>query len=153
MNWEHWDTNQQPNCTLCHATGGPLIWQNDEIRIVLVDDPHFTGFTRVIWQHHVKEMTDLSAEQRQRFMDKVYLIEQLQREHLKPIKVNLASLGNITPHLHWHIIPRYEQDAAYPNPIWAITAEQTKTSSYNGVTTEHLDAYVRAIKIALWDQQ
>ena len=36
----------------------------------------------------------------------------------KPDKVNIASFGNMVPHLHWHIIPRFEVDRHYPNPIW-----------------------------------
>jgi diadenosine tetraphosphate (Ap4A) HIT family hydrolase len=26
------------------------------------------------------------------------------------------------PHLHWHIIPRFEGDPHYPNPIWGESA-------------------------------
>ncbi|HXD50505.1 MAG TPA: HIT domain-containing protein, partial [Burkholderiales bacterium] len=33
-------------------------------------------------------------------------------------KINLAAFGNMTPHLHWHVIPRNADDAHFPNPIW-----------------------------------
>jgi diadenosine tetraphosphate (Ap4A) HIT family hydrolase len=46
-------------------------------------------------------------------------LEQLLREHLEPTKVNLASLGNQVPHLHWHIIARFEWDSRFPAPVWA----------------------------------
>jgi len=37
----------------------------------------------------------------------------------KPTKINLASLGNMVPHLHWHVIARFEGDARWPAPVWA----------------------------------
>jgi diadenosine tetraphosphate (Ap4A) HIT family hydrolase len=37
---------------------------------------------------------------------------------LDPLKINLASFGNMTPHLHWHVIPRWADDAHFPQPVW-----------------------------------
>jgi diadenosine tetraphosphate (Ap4A) HIT family hydrolase len=150
MNWEQWDNTKIASCELCTQTGGELIWQNDQLRVVLVDDKHFAGFTRVIWQEHVSEMTDLSPEHRSLLMKTVCLVETIQREVLKPHKVNLASLGNMTPHLHWHVIPRFEHDANFPNPVWALSAQDAKNAPPNGLTKDVLADYVRALKIALW---
>ena len=146
MNWD----NKQAGCELCEQTGGELIWQNEQLRVILVDDPLFAGFTRVVWQAHVAEMTDLSAEQRHQLMDIVYLVEQVQREVLQATKINLASLGNMVAHVHWHIIPRFEDDACFPNPIWALSTASAKKARPNRVTPEKVDDYVRALKIALW---
>ncbi|MNR61844.1 hypothetical protein D3C85_1837040 [compost metagenome] len=41
------------------------------------------------------------------------------REVMTPDKVNLAAFGNMVPHLHWHIIPRYRWDTHFPEAIWA----------------------------------
>ena len=46
-------------------------------------------------------------------------VERAIRRILQPVKVNLASLGNQVPHVHWHVIPRYSNDAHFPLPIWA----------------------------------
>ena len=35
-----------------------------------------------------------------------------------PAHFNIASLGNVVPHLHWHLIPRYIDDPRWGNPIW-----------------------------------
>ena len=59
----------------------------------------------------------------------VHLVEQAVRETMAPLKVNLASLGNVVPHLHWHIIPRYADDAHFPAPVWAQSARQTDAST------------------------
>ena len=146
MNWD----NKVAGCELCEQIGGELIWQNEQVRVILVNDPLFTGFTRVIWQEHAAEMTDLTPEQRSQLMRTVCLVEQVQRDVLKPTKVNLASLGNMVAHVHWHVIPRFEDDACFPNPVWALSPEQAKTAKANRVTPELLNDYVRALKIALW---
>lgn len=64
-------------------------------------------------------MTDLVPAERTRFMNAVFATEAALRELLGPDKINLASLGNVTAHLHWHVIPRYRGDRHFPLPIWA----------------------------------
>ena len=45
--------------------------------------------------------------------------ERVLRAELAPDKINLATLGNQVPHLHWHVIPRFADDAHFPDPVWA----------------------------------
>ena len=96
-----------------------------------IDGETYRGFCRVIWQHHVKEMSDLAPAERSQFMAAVFKLEAALRDALQPDKINLASLGNITPHLHWHVIPRFHDDATFPKPIWA--AVDTSTSPPTGL--------------------
>jgi diadenosine tetraphosphate (Ap4A) HIT family hydrolase len=105
-------------CELCTRTGGELLWQDERCRVVHVAEPGYSGFCRVIWEAHVKEMTDLSEDDRLHLMGVVFAVESVVREHLEPLKMNLASLGNAVPHLHWHVIPRFADDPHYPQPIW-----------------------------------
>jgi diadenosine tetraphosphate (Ap4A) HIT family hydrolase len=105
-------------CELCETPGGELLWQDDFCRVVLVDDPHYPGSCRVILNRHIAEMTDMNENERQRLMKIVFVVEAAVREALRPDKINLASLGNMTPHLHWHVIPRFADDRHFPNPIW-----------------------------------
>ena len=46
-------------------------------------------------------------------------VEEVLREHLAPTKINLAALGNMVPHLHWHVIARFDWDSHFPSPVWA----------------------------------
>lgn len=105
-------------CELCEVDGGELVWRDPQCRVVLVAEAGYPGFCRVIWNAHVKEMTDLGMVERIHLMNVVYAVESTLRESMRPDKVNLASLGNITPHLHWHVIPRFRDDPHFPNPIW-----------------------------------
>ncbi|HXY22174.1 MAG TPA: HIT family protein [Burkholderiaceae bacterium] len=107
-----------PDCELCRHDGGRVLWRDAALRVVLVDDSEYPGFLRVIWNDHVPEMTDLAPGDRERLMRAVFGAEAALRRVLTPHKVNLASLGNMTPHLHWHVIARYTNDAHFPQPIW-----------------------------------
>jgi diadenosine tetraphosphate (Ap4A) HIT family hydrolase len=73
----------------------------------------------VILNSHVAEFSDLPAAGRDQLMRVVAAVERAQRTVLKPVKVNIASLGNQVPHLHWHVIPRFSNDAHFPLPVWA----------------------------------
>ena len=105
-------------CELCVPQAHPL-WRNDQFSVILVDDANYPGFCRVIWNAHAKAMSDLTAAERAALMDAVNQVELAQRDVLSPDKINLASLGNVVPHLHWHVIPRFTDDAHFPNPVWA----------------------------------
>lgn len=109
-------------CELCASDGGEVLWRDGFCRVIGVADADYPGFCRVVLQRHVKEMTDLEREERARLMDAVFATEAALRELLRPDKVNLASLGNMTQHLHWHVIPRFADDRHFPQPIWAQPA-------------------------------
>ena len=106
-------------CELCESSGGELIHQGELFHVVLVDDANYPGFCRIIWRDHVKEITDLNELDRMLMMDVMWQVEQVVRDVMQPEKINLASLGNMVPHLHWHVIPRYSDDAHFPAPVWA----------------------------------
>lgn len=114
------------NCELCNTPGGDLLWGDEFCRVVLVDDADYPGFCRVILNAHIKEMTDLTETQQHRLLRVVFATESALRETLKPAKINLASLGNMTPHLHWHVIPRFTGDRHFPNPIWGAPQRESR---------------------------
>ncbi len=120
-------------CELCEPTSENPLWNGEHCRVILVDDADYPGFCRVIWNSHIKEMTDLPVNQRIDFMNTVFAVESAVREIMQPLKVNLASLGNMTPHLHWHVIPRYQDDTHFPNPIWGTTKRITRNSDITDI--------------------
>jgi diadenosine tetraphosphate (Ap4A) HIT family hydrolase len=112
-------------CTLCEGDGGHVVLRHDKFRVVRVEGEEgarFPGFYRLIWNAHVAEFSELTPADRHLCMDAVAAIEAVLRQQLQPTKINLASLGNVVPHLHWHIIPRWADDSHFPAPIWASAA-------------------------------
>jgi len=105
-------------CELCDQPGGEVLWRDKRCRVIQVNDPDYPGFCRVVWNAHVAEMTDLAPDDRAHLMAVVFAAEAAVRQAMTPDKVNLASLGNITPHVHWHVIPRFRDDRHFPLPVW-----------------------------------
>ncbi|MFN0318065.1 MAG: HIT family protein, partial [Burkholderiales bacterium] len=93
------------DCLFCRQPGGELLWSAAQCRIIWPKDRDYAGLLRVAWQAHVKEMSDLEPEQRSHLMQVVFATESVLRAVLQPDKMNLASFGNVVPHLHWHVIP------------------------------------------------
>lgn len=107
------------DCPLCLAANETLVWRDGSCRVILVDEPGYPGFCRVVWNHHSAEMTDLNAGEQRHLLNVVLATEAALRQLMRPDKINLASLGNMVPHLHWHVIPRFADDAHFPQPIWS----------------------------------
>jgi diadenosine tetraphosphate (Ap4A) HIT family hydrolase len=126
--------------------GGARVWQHGDWRVIRVVHPSFPAFYRVVHEHHVAEFTDLDAGQRERCMALVAAVEQVLRDTLAPTKINLASLGNQTPHLHWHVIARFDWDSHYPQPVWgtAQRAVNPPATERLNLPLDHLDARVMA---------
>jgi diadenosine tetraphosphate (Ap4A) HIT family hydrolase len=96
----------------------PLI-ERERYRIIRAEEPDYPGFCRVIWREHVAEMSELAAPDQAELMHAVLAVEKALRALYRPDKINLASLGNMVPHLHWHIIARKQADRHFPAPVWA----------------------------------
>ena len=110
------------DCPLCREDGGLLLARHGPFRVIRATGPdadHFPGFYRVVWNAHVAEWSDLSEADQALCMRAVSAVERVVRQHLRPTKVNLAALGNVVPHLHWHVVARYDWDSHFPAPLWA----------------------------------
>lgn len=111
---------QHPNCPLCATPGGDWVFNCSKFRVIEAVDADYPGFLRLVWNDHVREFSDLSREDRMLCMDAVVLLEQFVLRVFKADKANIATLGNVVPHLHWHVIPRFTDDKYFPAPVWAM---------------------------------
>jgi diadenosine tetraphosphate (Ap4A) HIT family hydrolase len=116
-------------CEFCESPGGAVIWRGPLCRVVRVDEPDYPGFCRVILERHATELTQLPEEDRIALMRVVFAVEEAVRETMQPDKVNVASLGNMTPHVHWHVIPRFRDDRHFPGPIWAAPQRERRADA------------------------
>ena len=131
------------SCEFCDSPGGPVLWRNDVCRVVRVDEPAYPGFVRVILNRHATEMGDLDAAERDRLMAVVFAVEAAVRETMRPDKMNLASLGNMTPHVHWHVVPRYRDDRHFPHPVWAAAQREAAVPEERARRAADLSAAIR----------
>jgi diadenosine tetraphosphate (Ap4A) HIT family hydrolase len=119
---------RHPGCPLCDAPGGRIVLQARRWRLIHVAEEGFPAFYRVVWQDHVAEFSMLNPAERHACMDVVAAVEEALLRHLRPVKVNLAALGNVVPHLHWHVIARFDWDSRYPAPVWAPPQREADAS-------------------------
>lgn len=90
-------------------------------------------------------MTDMVLVQQNDCMSIVFKVESILRSFLQPEKINLSSLGNIIPHVHWHIIPRYKNDSHYPLSIWS----EKKREGKRELSTDEENELIRLLRYAL----
>ncbi|MHB1951622.1 MAG: HIT family protein [Acidiferrobacteraceae bacterium] len=114
------------HCPLCTSDGGEVLLRDGGCRVVVAEELGQPAMLRVILGEHVAEMTDLPAAQRDHVMALVFAAESAVRTVLQPDKINLASLGNYVPHLHWHVIPRFRDDAQFPDPVWSPARREAR---------------------------
>ena len=138
----------QDNCPLCTTDGGALIWRGDKLRVIRAAEEGFPAFYRVVWADHAAEFSDLSAADRALCMDAVAVVERVLREQLSPTKINLAALGNMVAHLHWHVIARYDWDSHFPGAVWA-QAQRTVDEAKLEQVAQSLPAAEQAMCVAL----
>lgn len=122
-------------CPLCAEDGGALVWRGERLRVIRAHEAGFPAFYRVVWNAHVAEFSDLAAVDRVHCMEAVALVEQALRQHLSATKVNIAALGNMVPHLHWHVIARFDWDSHFPSPVWAAAQRPSPAAQEAGVRT------------------
>lgn len=76
------------------------------------------GYTKVIWRgRHVVEPTDLSDDESVGYWQEVILVARALQRYYQPLKMNYETLGNVVPHLHTHLLPRYQEDPAAGQPF------------------------------------
>lgn len=112
------------HCELCAFDRNNALWKNDHLFVISVDEEQYPGYVRIICQEHKAEMTDLTEQEQNEILKVMMIVERCMRTVMKPHKVNWAQFGNMVPHLHWHAIPRYQDDMHFPQSIWGIQQRQ-----------------------------
>ena len=114
------------DCELCLTATLPILWQNNRFRVILVNNQNIKGYLRLELIEHVKEIHHLTPAIQSEMYKIMNIIENIVTDVYSPDKINLASLGNKTPHIHWHIIPRFTNDNFFPQSIWSEPIRQNK---------------------------
>ncbi len=94
------------------------IWENDHLRIEIEKSeiPWLKIFTKIPY----REMSEVPPETKRQIYTLLDLIEREMLSYYKPTKINIASFGNYMPHVHWHIMARFEEDSYFPEPMWGV---------------------------------
>lgn len=101
-----------------------VIGQFDLCQLLLMNDRNYPWFILVPQRENIREIYQLTkSEQAQLWSESAELSETL-AQHFAADKINIAALGNVVPQLHVHHIVRYQNDPAWPAPIWGRLAAE-----------------------------
>ena len=95
----------------------------------LHDDQFFPGWTLLVLKRHATELFQLTGDERSRLIEEVNAVAQALAAAFDAVKVNYELLGNLIPHIHWHIVPRLASDPAPRGPVWAVTHDPKRLST------------------------
>ena len=100
-----------------------ILYENENIRIETEESeiPWLKIFTKTAY----KEMSEVPAEIKFEIYDLLDSIEKEMLAYYTPSKINIASFGNYVPHVHWHIMARFEEDSFFPEPMWGIKQRES----------------------------
>ena len=87
--------------------------------VVLNRDQFFPGYTFLFTKQHVTELFHLDRTMRAGLMEEVSGVAEALFSVFQPDKINYELLGNMVPHIHWHLVPRHSGELLWPRPIWS----------------------------------
>jgi diadenosine tetraphosphate (Ap4A) HIT family hydrolase len=84
----------------------------------LAPNQYFKGSSFFVAKQCVREVFDLDVDARRLHLAEMAEVASAANDAFQPRKMNIESLGNSVPHLHWWITPRYTTDPRPLGPIW-----------------------------------
>lgn len=120
------------DCLMCRR------WEDrPDLRIVALEqtyvtlnpDQFFPGYCLVFSKEHVTELFHLDPDRRAGLIEEVSRVASALNEVFQPNKMNYELLGNMVPHMHWHLVPRFTHDPLWPRPIWSEAHEEKNLSA------------------------
>lgn len=113
------------SCPLCDKLArladlpaAEVVWQTPRAVALLGPWQFFHGYCVLVARRHVAEIHHASDDERRGLFDDLCNLSRAVEAAFRPRKLNVESLGNQVPHLHWHLFPRYESDANKLQAVW-----------------------------------
>lgn len=113
------------NCSLCDRVKLTednkypyLIHEFTHSYLMLGEHQFFRGYCVLVSKSHFKEMTDMPEKMQAEMFQEMMKVSSVLQKHFQPAKMNMCSLGNVVPHVHWHFFPRYSDDPQFTDPPW-----------------------------------
>ena len=93
-----------------------LVYENSLVKIEVEESE--IPWLKIFTQKPYKEFSECSTKEKMEIWRLLDVIEKEMLDFFKPRKINIASFGNYMPHVHWHIMARFETDSYFPEPMW-----------------------------------
>jgi diadenosine tetraphosphate (Ap4A) HIT family hydrolase len=128
-------TSTKPACGICaiidriKAGAFPdFIAELKSCYVILGDQQFYRGYCVLFAKLHATELYLMPADDARLLFDEMRLVAEAIAAVVKPWKMNYECLGNSEPHVHWHLLPRYETDEMRHGPIWLRPESERKVT-------------------------
>ncbi|HLX37068.1 MAG TPA: HIT domain-containing protein, partial [Candidatus Binataceae bacterium] len=93
---------------------------------VLGDAQFYRGYCILLAKHHAREIFELPRDEARALFDEIRSVAEAINTVVKPLKLNYECLGNLEPHIHWHVFPRFasEEESLRLGPVWVRPASE-----------------------------
>ncbi|MEA3419926.1 MAG: HIT domain-containing protein [Campylobacterota bacterium] len=118
-----------------------VIWENSLVRIEIEESE--IPWLKIFTCEPYHEMSEVPAEIKIEIYTLLDLIEKEMLSYYQPTKINIASFGNYMPHVHWHIMARFEEDSYFPEPMWGVKQREAK------LMLPSFDLFIEQLQISL----
>ncbi len=93
-----------------------IIFENSIIKVEIEESQ--IPWLKIFTQKEIKEFSQCNKKTKQMIWEATDIIEAKMLEYFKCNKINIASFGNYVPHVHFHIMARFNDDNFFPEPMW-----------------------------------
>jgi len=125
------------SCEICerirtckNGTHPGLIAELDSGWAVLGDSQYFRGYSLLLCKTPAADLEELPLALRLRFLEEMAQLSEAVHGAVTPHKMNLESLGNLVPHLHWHVFPRQLAEPTPSSPVWLVMPGPDEAGRY-----------------------
>jgi diadenosine tetraphosphate (Ap4A) HIT family hydrolase len=126
-------TTTKPACGICAAIDRikanafpDFIAELKSCYVILGDQQFYRGYCVLFAKLHATELYLMPTDVARLLFDEMRLVAEAIATVVQPWKMNYECLGNSEPHVHWHLLPRYETDEMRRGPIWLRPESERK---------------------------
>lgn len=92
--------------------------------VLLMNDRQWPWLILVPRRPAIREIHELTEVDQSALMTEIVRTSRALTQLVQPRKINIAALGNVVPQLHVHVIARFSDDRAWPQPVWGALAAE-----------------------------
>jgi len=100
------------------------VYKNSLIRVEIENSE--IPWLKIFTNKEIKEFSECDNETKLEIFRCLDICEKEMLAYFKPTKINIASFGNYVPHVHFHIMSRFEEDSYFPEPMWGKVQREAK---------------------------
>ncbi|CAA6818163.1 MAG: Diadenosine tetraphosphate (Ap4A) hydrolase and other HIT family hydrolases [uncultured Sulfurovum sp.] len=118
-----------------------VLYENELIKVEIEESE--IPWLKIFTQKAYKEFSETPANVKLEIFKALDIIEKEMLYSYKPKKINIASFGNYVPHVHWHVMARFEEDSYFPEPMWG---KKQREGTY---VLENFNEFTKSIALKL----